>query len=190
MSLNTLLMSVQMLKERTSIHGNLDEKLVYPDIKYVQDTYILPMLGTALFSKLQTIVGNNTVGESGNVNYKFLLDTYIIDAMVYFTFAELQLTTSFQLWNKGVLRKGGLDTETPSMGEIVDLQNRYKNRAESYIERMRQYIRANAQTMYPEYLNPGNTIDTVNPGQKAFTSPIYLGGDDDRYCDHPQPYQP
>ena len=46
-------MTVQQLKDRTGLHSNVDEKQVKPDIKYCQDAFILPLLGTALMNKLQ-----------------------------------------------------------------------------------------------------------------------------------------
>jgi hypothetical protein len=194
MSANVLLISTTILKERTGIHGNIDEKLLYPDIKYAQDSYILPLLGTALFNKLQTIIADGTITSNvANVNYKALLDTYIIDAMVYYTLAEMPLSIGYQFWNKGVVRKIGENTENPSMSELVDIANRYKNRAENYANRMKEYIKANAATKFPEYLNPGSTTDTVTPEQRAFTLPIYLGDyGHDPYCNpggfNGQPY--
>lgn len=194
MSASTLLISVDILKERTAIHSNIDEKLLYPDIKYAQDNYIHPILGTALFTKLQTLIAAGTVGSAGNEPYKSLLDTYIIDAMVYYTLSEMPVSLGFQFWNKGLLRKGGVDTEQPSMSELVDVANRYKNRAETYANRLKDYLRAHASaTNCPEYLNPGSAADTITPEQRAFTLPIFL--DDDKcnpYCNpggfNGQPY--
>jgi hypothetical protein len=186
MSENILLISDNMIKERTAIHGNIDPKLIYPDIKVAQDMYILPLLGTNLYNKLQTIVGDGTISQPGNVNYKFLMDKYLVDALVYYTLSELPETISFQFWNKGVVRKQGQDTDLPTMQELVSLSNRYKSRAEWYAQRMRLYIVQNSAQMFPEYLNPGSTIDTVTPQQRAFTMPVYLGDDDGRstnpYC--------
>jgi hypothetical protein len=52
MSKNVLLISVDTIKERTPIHDNVDEKLIYPEIKLAQDMFIHPILGTALYDKL------------------------------------------------------------------------------------------------------------------------------------------
>ena len=192
MSLNILLISDTMIKERTAIHGNIDPKLIYPDIKVAQDMYIMPLLGTALYDKLQTLINNETIGDAANADYKLLLDKYIVDALIYYTLCELPTTISFQFWNKGVMRKNGADTELPSMAELIDLSNKYKNRAEFYAHRMKEYLRANASAKFPEYLNPGNASDTVTPEQRAFTLPIYLGDDDNPYCNkggfNGQPY--
>lgn len=181
MSENILLISDAMIKERTVIHGNIDPKLIYPDIKVAQDMYIMPILGTALYNKLQSIISDGTISSVPvNINYKNLIDKYLVDALVYYTLAELPTTISFQFWNKGVVRKQGQDTELPTMSDLIDLSNKYKNRAEFYAQKLRLWIVSNAPVMFPEYLNPGNTIDTVTPEQRAFTMPVYLGDDDCR----------
>ena len=182
-----------MIKERSAIHGNLDDKLIFPDIKAAQDMYIMPILGTALFNKLQTLISDGTItSDAAKINYKNLLDKYIVDALMYYVLSELPETISYQFWNKGVMRKQGQDTELPSMSELIDISNRYKNKAEFYANRLKLYIQANAATKFPEYLNPGNTQDTVTPEQRAFTTGIYLGDDNNPYCNkggfNGQPY--
>ena len=185
MSKNVLLISDVMIKERTAIHGNIDPKLIYPDIKYAQDVYITPLLGTALFNKLVTIVSDGSITQPANVNYKTLIDEYLTDALMYFTLSELPTNLSYQFWNKGVVRKQGQDTELPTMTELMDISAKFKSRAEHYGQRMRLWIVQNANTMFPEYLNPGSTIDTITPEQRAFTMPVYLGDEgwkDNPYC--------
>jgi len=181
MSLNTLLLSDEIIKERTAIHGNIDAKLIYPDIKVAQDMYILPIIGTALYDKLQARV--NAADWAGFTDYKALLDNYIIDALMYFTLAELPTTLSYQLWNKGVVRKQGQDTDLPSMSELIDISNKYRSRGEWYANRLRLYLIQNAVAKFPEYLQPGNGIDTVTPDNKSFSMPVYLGDDySNPYC--------
>lgn len=173
MSVNILLVSDEIIKDRTSIHGNIDPKLIYPSIRVVQDMYIHPILGTALFDKLITdIIGGGLTG-----NYATLYERYIIDPLMWYVLAELPTELAYQFWNKGIVRKQGVDTELPSFDELINLQNKYKNRAEFYANRLRLYIRQNAAIMFPEYLNPGSGVDTIYPAVKAFTNPIWLGDD-------------
>ena len=190
MSLNTLLMSDEMIKERSIVHGNTDPKLIYPDIKMAQDMYILPILGTALYEKIQAAIN---AGDWTNLtDYKNLLDNYIIDALMYYTMAELPTSLSYQFWNKGIVRKQGQDTDLPSMSELVDISNKYKTRGEWYANRLRLYLLQNANLKFKEYLSPGNGVDTVNPDQKGFSMPIYLGDDYSPFCNRggftPKPY--
>lgn len=197
MSKNILLISDNILKERTAIHGNIDPKLIYPEIKYVQDAFIKPVLGSALFDKIQTIVGDGTITDPANSDYKLLLDEYIIDALIYYTLTGLPVNLSFQFWNKGVVRKQGQDTDLPSMSELVDISNGYKTKAEYYANRLKLFIidQNSRNQKYQEYTHPGSTVDTITPEQRNFTSPIYLGdtdGRDNPYCNkggfNGQPY--
>lgn len=174
MSKNILLLSVDILKERTAIHGNIDEKLLYPEIKTAQDMYIHPVLGTALYDKMINEV------EAGSItgDYKNLLDNYIIDALLYYVLASLPEALSFQIWNKGVVRKQGDNTELPSMSDLIDLSNKYRVRAEWYAERLNKYLKQKAtSTFLPEYLTPGDGVDIILPENESYNMPIYLGGD-------------
>ena len=197
MSVNIITMSVLMMKERTSIHSNIDEKLIYPDMKYVQDSLIKPVLGTALFEKIQTLIAAGTITDLANADYKYLIDTYIVDAMMYFTLSKLPMSMGYQFWNKGVVRKTGDNTELPSMSDLIDISNEYKSRGEYYANRLEKYLLSQAglnPNKYPEYYQPGNTVDTVYPSRNEFTSPIYLGDDrDNPYCNpggfNGQPYK-
>jgi len=192
MSLNTLLLSDEMIKERSIVHGNTDPKLIYPDIKIAQDMYILPIIGTALYNLLQARI--NAADWTGYTNYKSLLDNYIVDALVNYTLMQLPMSVSYQFWNKGMVRKNGQDTELPTMSELMDISNRYKDRGEFYGNRLKMYLRQNGTTMFPEYFQPGTGVDTIYPDQNTFTMPIYLGDDcgckDERYKTQNQPYRP
>jgi hypothetical protein len=180
---NILLISDTILKERTPIHTNIDPKLLYATIKAAQDMYILPVLGSSLYFKLQTIITTGAIDEPAESAYKTLLDIYIIDALIWYTLYELPIDLSYQFWNKGVVRKQGQDTEMPSMSDLLDIGNRNKNKAEFYGNRLKKYLQQNAYTLFPEYYQAGVGIDTIYPDQKSFTIPIYLGGD----CDCPYP---
>lgn len=174
MSKNILLVSEEMIKDRTQIHGNIDPKLINPHIKVAQDLFIERLLGTALFNKLINDI--DTTGTTTG-DYKTLLDNYIVDALIWYVVADLPITLSYQFWSKGVVRKQGLETEMPSATELIEIANYYKNRAEHYANRLRLYLRQNAPTKFPEYLNPGSGIDSVHPDRNSFTMPVYLGDD-------------
>lgn len=179
MSLNVLIMSVDMLKQRTGIHSNTDAKIIYPEIKAAEDLYIEPILGTALYDK---IIGDiNASGSPQGSDYITLVDRYILDTLQNYVLSTLCLVASFQIWNKGLLRKTGEDTEAPTMSDLVDISNFYKNRAEIYANRLMKYLQQTASTtVLPEYLQPGSRIDTIAPADNTFTIPIYLGDPEEK----------
>jgi hypothetical protein len=173
MSLNTLFISVQSIKDRTGLHANVDEKLVVPEIKTAQDMYILPALGSTLYNKLQSAINGSTL----NSNEQLLLNNYIADCLIYYVMSELPMGLSYQFYNKGLLRKSSDNTENPSMQDMIDVANRYRTRAEFYKQRLIKYLRQN-NTLYPEYLNFVSGIDVIVPDLEGYTSSLYL--DDDR----------
>jgi hypothetical protein len=183
MSKNILLLSDQVLKDRSIIHGNMDPKLLYNDIKLAQDKYIHPLLGTALFIRLQTEVDTKIIAG----DYKDLLDDYIIDTLINYTLSELPTSISYQFWNKGIVRKNGENTELPSMSELLDISAKYKNNAEFYARRLERYLKQYAPTKFPEYLNPGTGIDTVRPINRPFSMPVFLG--DEYPCQNTDPHR-
>ena len=172
MSKNVLMMSAQILKDRTAVHTNIDDKLLFPEIKAAQDMYIHPLLGSPLFNK---IISDLSSTGTTTGNYKTLLDDYIIDTLYNYVLSSLPIALPFQFWNKGVLRKQGENTELPSMSELIDISNFYKDRAEWYGERMVKYLKQYSSTTFlPEYLTGGQTIDSLVPTNSAFTMPIFL----------------
>jgi hypothetical protein len=170
MSLNILFISVDTIKDRSGLHLNVDEKLVKGEIKAVQDMYILPALGTALYDRLQAGINGNNLTQLEVT----LLNDYIVDTLVNFTLAELPQGLSFQFYNKGLLRKSGENFENPSMQDMIDIANRYRSRAEFYKQRLIKYLRQNIVD-FPLYSNYGSGIDAIKPERDAYNSTIWLG---------------
>ena len=175
MSRNILFISVDTIKDRTGLHFNVDPKLVYPDILFAQDAYILPVLGTALYDKLQTDIENKQLA----CPYETLLNDYITPCLVYQVMAELPMALSYQFYNKGVVKKTGEGQTEPSASELTEVAQRYNSRAEYYRQRLVKYLKQqSSQNIFPEYLNPGSGVDTVVPDNQAYTISVWLGDDD------------
>lgn len=174
-----------MFKQRTAIHSNIDAKLIYPEIKAAEDMYIHPILGSSLYDKIISDI--NVSGTPLGADYLTLVNNYILDVLQNYVLAALPIALPFQFWNKGVVRKQGDDTELPTMSELVDVANFYKQRAEFYANRLMKYLQQTASTtVLPEYLTPGSGIDTIVPESNTFTIPIYLGGYDKCNCHNPE----
>lgn len=173
MSLNILILKPEVLKERTTIHTNVDNKLIYPEIKASQDMFILPLVGSTLFNKLLSDINNLTLSGV----YKTLVDDYLIDALINYTMSQMVTTVNYQFWNTGVVSVQKDNAQMPSQSDMFAILDKYKNRAEHYNKRARMYLLQN-QGLFPEYRVQNGGIDTVFPDQTSFTSPIYLGGKD------------
>lgn len=172
MSRNILFITANTIKERTSLHENVDEKLVLPEILTVQDMFFIPILGTALYERLQDGIELNNL----TVNEVSLLDKYITNALVFYTMSELPMGLSYQFYSKGLSKKTSTNTDMPSAKEMMDVADRYKSRAEYYSQRLIKYLKQTASsTIFPQYLSPGSGVDTITPDNSAYQTTIYLG---------------
>ena len=172
MSKNVLLISAEILKDRTAMHTNIDEKLIFPTIKVCQDMFIHPLLGSSLYNKIVTEVEAGTITG----DYKTLLDDYIIDCLMWYVMSLSVSDSTWQIWNKGVVRKTGDNTDLPDAETMEGLRNEYRVRAEWYGQRLKNYLIATSTTtVLPEYFNGNTDSDDIVPTDRAFTMPIFLG---------------
>ena len=165
-----LLILPSAIKARMSLHDNVDEKFIYPEIKAAQDLHIRPLLGSILFDKMLADIAANTL--SGY--YLQLMDEYLMDAICNYVMSELPEGLNYQFWNKGVASKTTDNSTQPSMSELYSIVLKYKKRAEHYAQSARLWLLQNAPQHLPEYYAPGG-IDKVTPASTVYTCPIYLG---------------
>lgn len=171
MSANILFISEQNLKDSSQLSDNVDPKLLMPTVKTVQDKYIHTLVGTKLYLKLQQLIKDDLVADQ----YKTLLDDYLKDAQVWYTLCEMPYTLRYRMINKGVITREGEAIQTVSTTDIEKLMDYCRNNAEWYAQRAADYLRTNF-ALFPEYLNPGSTRDTIQPDITQYTGGIYLGG--------------
>lgn len=171
---NTLFISVNTIKERTGLHSNVDDKLILPEIQTAQDMYILPLLGSNLYERLQ----DGIVANDLNADEVTLLDDFVTTTLMYFVLSELPVGLSYQMFNKGIMRKTSDHGLNPDMQELIDVANRYRARAEFYKQRTIKFLRQNAASgKYPQYVNFGVGIDKIRPERDAYQASMWLGDD-------------
>lgn len=170
MSKNILFISEQTLKDRGLLQDNVDPKLIKPTIKHCQDMFIEPILGSGLYRELQTQIEGNTLTNT-NIN---LLDNYITDCLGFYVLSEMVISLGYKFTNKNVLRKTSENSETPSLSELLDIEQRYKNKAEWYAQRMTDYLIEFIDD-FPLYNNAGSGIDIIQPNGTSYSTGMYLG---------------
>ena len=170
MSANILFISPALIKSRTGISDAIDDKQIKPQIKVAQDIYIQPALGSTLYIRLQEGVDADNLTASETT----LLNSYVTDALIWFTISQLPLALGYQFFSKGVLQKTSEESNTPSRPDLELLSNHYKQNAEWYKQRLIQYLREN-YTLYLEYMQTGSGLDVIFPETRAYTSPMWLG---------------
>lgn len=177
MSANIIFINETTLKNRTGISDAIDGKQIKPQIKLAQDMYVQTALGSTLYLRLQAGVEADNLNASETI----LLNTYVTDCLVWYTMSLLPMALGYQFFAKGVLQKTSEESQTPSRGDLELIASSYKQTAEFYKQRMIDYLREN-YTLYSEYFNTGSGYDTIFPELKAYTCPIWLGGEKADYA--------
>jgi hypothetical protein len=169
MSKNILLITPATIKERTGLHNNVDEKLVFPVIKMCQDMFIEPALGSALYARVQAGIGDNNLTSDETT----LLDDYITDCLSWFVLAKLPVNLAHQFYSKGVMQKRDDGADPISASDILRIESENKNNAEFYLNKLIKFLKKNYAT-YPTYKSETGDADDVIPEDDGYSCPIYL----------------
>lgn len=165
----TIFITTKYLADNSVINKNVDTEVILPFIIKSQLNRIKPLLGTALSDKLE----NDVSGKTLTGNYKILMDEYIRPTLVEWVIYDSMPFINFKFTNKGIIRKTGENSETSELNEIRFLRNVVRDSAESLSQGLIKYLKSNT-TLFPEYVNPGSSIDTIVPISSNFFSGLYL----------------
>ena len=145
-----LLISEEILKSYTLISDQMDGNYLLPTIEMVQEIDLETLIGGALLKKLENLVDTGDIWKDENVDYKSLLDNYIIPYMCWQVMAQIQPAINYKMANSGVYsnddeRKSRQDYKTNQL-----LQDQYIKNANSFATKMKNYLHSNI-SKYPEY---------------------------------------
>lgn len=153
-----LIVSPAFIKENTVLHYNVDDGYLKPLIESSQNTFIRPILGSALFDEVLTQIENNNVSALNET----LIKQYIRDALKWEVCHKYTRIGTYKLRNKGGGKHSG-DGFTPlSEGELVVAKNIYKDNADFYRRKLKLYLKENEDS-YPLYKTPPDGLDVVHP---------------------------
>lgn len=164
---NTLLISEAKLKRFTDINNNLDPDLISATIREAQIVHITRLLGSKLYDKIIDDVDNDTLTG----NYKSLVDDYIQDALLYWSYYESLEAIYLRPRNAGlVVPQGGENNAAADINLYDKKRQSVKNKAEYFSERLVDYLCFNT-SVYPEYQQNVNS-DIYPDTTTQFKSPI------------------
>jgi len=165
-----IFISEQALKDNSIINENVDMKVLLPVIKLAQEKYMMPILGTGLYNELKTQI----TAASITVLNKTLLDDYIQPALIWWIMSEAPMPLTYKFMNKSVATRSSENANAASLNDLLKLEERFKDNAEWYSQRITNYLLQNIQS-YPLYSNPGSGIDTIVPKKTMYSTGMYLG---------------
>jgi hypothetical protein len=139
-------LSVEDLKEITSISNNIDPSFLQPYIKSSENMFVVPVLGTALDTELKSAITGNTLSDLQNN----LINFYIKPYSAYSSFLMAVPFLAFKATNKGIVRQNSDNSEIPTVEDINYYKQSIKDIQTFYKTALQDYLNENA-TLFPNY---------------------------------------
>ena len=155
MANKALFITVNDLKRKSIIDGNVDNDKILQFIEVAQDTHIQNYLGGKLYDRLQLLILNNTINDLANSNYKNLLDDYIKPMLIWFAQSSYIPFAMYQIGNGGVYKHRSENSETITVEEMNMMVKKVNDTAEFYTRRFVDYMTFN-NSLFPEYNSTTN----------------------------------
>lgn len=172
MAQKALFVTIKDIKQKSIIGGTVDPEKIVQFVEVAQDTHIQNYLGGKLYNKMQELIINDTIDDSGNADYKYLLEAYIKPMLIWFAQADYMPFSAFQISNGGVYRHNSENSQLASMEEINMLTRSALETAEFYTRRFMDYMDFNS-VLFPEYTSTAN--EEMHPDRDVNFGGIYLG---------------
>ena len=166
-----LFISEAKLKDSSAINLNVSTSLLLPFVRQSQKLYIETALGTELTQHIKDLITAGTIGLVGNAAYKTLLDDYIADVLVSYSFYHAVPFLRFKVENGNIYSKTSETGTALSTEEAQHLREEVRNTSEYYTERMIEYVTNNLSS-FPEYST--NSGADVSPDQNAYYNGMNL----------------
>jgi len=154
--------------KQTPLQGAIDADKLLPFIRTAQDKYILNLLGTVLFDKLQADI---TAGTAFTGKYEELMDDYVKPTLVWYSCVEYIPFSGISFKSEGSFKHQSESSISPGKNEIDYLLNKALNNADYYATRLQDFLVAYS-VQIPEYLESVGNATQIYPDQ----SNQYFGG--------------
>lgn len=131
---------------KTALGGNVDSDKFEQFVLIAQDIHLENILGTRLYTK----ISDDILADSLTGDYSTLVVTYIKPVLIHYAMVEYLPWASFTIGNKGVFKGTTEQGDNAQQFEIKRLEQKERDIAESYAEKLRDHLCA-FPTRYPEY---------------------------------------
>jgi hypothetical protein len=134
---NVQLISEAKVREFTSLNRSVDSALIVNCIRTAQDYYLQSVIGTLLYERLLNDVQNGTLAG----DYKYLLDNYIQDFLLYAAYYEILEEIFLRPRNNGLIKPTGGENSVEIDLDTYNVKRQsVENKLTYYNERLTNYI--------------------------------------------------
>ena len=143
-----LLITRNDIIKNTPLGGAIDADALLPFVRTAQEKYILNLLGTVLYNKLQDDVEAQAAFTG---IYKQLVDDYVKSTLIWYSCVEYIPFSSVQFKSNGSIKQQSETGISPSKTETDYLLNKALDNASYYATRLQDFLVAYSSQI-PEYL--------------------------------------
>jgi len=154
--------------KNTPLGGAIDADALLPFVRTAQEKYILNLLGTVLYNKLQDDI---EAGDSFTGYYQTLVQEYVKPTIIWYSCVEYIPFSSVQFKSQGAVKHISEQSVSPGKNEVDYLLSKALDNAGYYSTRLQDYLIANSSNI-PEFLQSVGDSTQIYPDQ----SNQYFGG--------------
>lgn len=154
--------------KNTPLGGAIDADALLPFVRTAQEKYLLNLLGTVLYNKLQDDIEAST---SFTGYYQTLIEDYVKPTLIWYSCVEYIPFSAISFKSNGAVKHISETSVSPGKNEVDYLLSKALDNAGYYSTRLQDYLLANTQNI-PEYLQSVGDTTQVYPDQ----SNQYFGG--------------
>lgn len=154
--------------KNTPLQGAIDADRLLPFVRTAQEKYILNLLGTVLYNKLQDDVESQTPFTG---YYQQLMEEYVKPTLIWYACVEYLPFSATQFKSEGAVKYKSEQSEAVGKNEVDYLTQKAQDNAEYYATRMQDYLIAYSSEI-PEFLESVGNNTQIYPDQ----SNQYFGG--------------
>jgi len=154
--------------KNTPLGGAIDADALLPFVRTAQEKYLLNLLGTVLYNKIQDDIEASTPFTG---QYLDLVENYVKPTLIWYSCVEYIPFSAITFKANGAVKQISEQSVQPGKNEIDYLLSKALNNADYYATRLQDYLLAYS-TQLPEYLESVGNSTQVYPDQ----SNQYFGG--------------
>lgn len=147
--------------KNTPLGSAIDADQLLPFVRTAQEKYLLNLLGTVLYDKLQDDITNGTPFTG---RYEELMNDYVKPTLIWATTTEYIPFSSIQFKSAGSVKHQSEQSVAPTKSEIDYLQNKASDNLEYYSTRLQDFLVAYSNEI-PEFLESVGNATQVYPDQ-------------------------
>lgn len=166
-----LLVTRNDIIKTSPLQGSIDSDRLLPFVRTAQEKYILNLLGTVLYNKLQDDV---EAGTPFTGIYQTLVEDYIKPTLIWYSCVEYLPFSAVQFKSEGAVKHQSEQSQAVSKTEVDYLTQKSQDNAEWYATRLQDYLIAYSPQIPEFYESVGNSTQIYPDQTNQYFSGINL----------------